>query len=617
MLRVLGLLVIFLPLLGALGGGCFQKVLGRQTSARLPVGVMALSFCAFVVFLGLFLETPVPFTLRLFYWFNIKGFSAPFILSFDFLSIIMIGVVTLISLFVHIYSLAYMAEDPGKPRFMALLNLFTFMMLFFVTAGTTLQLFAGWEGISLCSYLLIGFWSHKEGPTRGALKALLINRLGDVFLLLSLGGLFCLYGSVSISTITAMAAESPINAAGFFASLVGWCLLGAALVKSAQIGFHPWLIGAMEGPTPVSALIHAATLVTAGVFLLLRFETFLERVPIVLTAAVFIGSVTAIFGGLMALGQRNIKHLIAYSTCSQLGYMILGVGLRTYGASFFHLVTHAFFKSLLFLGAGALIYGVYGKQDIEEMAVQQGWPPFLYGSMAVGLLSLTGIPFFAGFFSKDLIIESAWHVGTPIAYFGFASALFGSFLTGLYSIRLMVKIFHSKTPFNLPLQPFTILWSVPLVLLSVCALLVGYLGKTPVGEWFYWPDPLKMGTNFSFLVSSSGFIGIILGGLLYSSVLFQKKLRCITSKALSPFLTLGSLDLPYNCWVPSSFSWIAYKSRSADEALNIWGPLGIGRGVVFLHQWMRRLQTGYIYHYMIVMLGGLMTILLFLNYGDQ
>ena len=607
-----GYFALFCPLVGAIFGGLLTKTTHQNGRALVPVGGMIVAVLACIPLFIEFLERPFALTLPLFEWIALGQFHITWSLYLDATSLTMVFVILLVSLPVHIYSLGYMANDPHKGRFMILLSLFTFMMLFFVMTGTTIQLFVGWEGIGMCSYLLIGFWSEKDGPRRASLKALIMNRFGDVLLILALIGVFWLYGTFSFDALKS-AFSQPLEGEENLSFFIGLCLLGAAMIKSAQIGFHTWLQDAMEGPTPVSALIHAATLVTAGIFLLLRFGEFLATVPHLLHLTILLGAGTAVFGGVMALLQRDLKGLIAYSTCSQLGYMMAAVGLKAHGTALFHLTTHAFFKSLLFLGAGSVIFILKGEKDITRMGLEGRWPLVPYVSMLVGILSLTGMPFFAGFFSKELIFEFAWYSKSTVAFIGFVLLLVATFLTGFYSLRLFLRVFHRKSS-RKAVEALGYVWQGPLVFLTIMSLLIGYLGQTILGyHLMYIPDPLSTFTSLSFLTVSVALLGIGLGVLLYwpsSNMIDVIKNR--VAVMYHGFIQYGSGDFFYSGICAKAFRRGALFILRIDNVIDGWGPLGLSRGVAFLHCWIKRVQTGYLYHYVSWMLLGLV---LFLAYG--
>ena len=385
-----------------------------------------------------------------FTWMASGNLTVEWSLRVDTLTAVMLVVVTSVSAFVHMYSIGYMAEDPYRPRFFGYLSMFTFAMLMLVTADNLVQLFFGWEGVGLASYLLIGFWYHKPEANAAAIKAFVVNRIGDFGFALGIFAIFMLVGSVDLDTIFAQAP----SLAGKTLPLLGWridaltliCLLlfMGAMGKSAQFLLHTWLPDAMEGPTPVSALIHAATMVTAGVFMVARLSPLFELAPNAQAFVTFIGATTAIFAATIGLVQNDIKRIVAYSTCSQLGYMFVAMGVGAYSVGMFHLFTHAFFKALLFLGAGSVIHAMHHEQDIRAMGGLKERIPFTYVVMIVGTLALTGFPLTAGYFSKDAIIEAAFVGKNPVALYAFICTVAAALLTSFYSWRLIFKTFHGE-----------------------------------------------------------------------------------------------------------------------------------------------------------------------------
>src|SRR3974390_2571872 len=386
----------------------------------------------------------------IFTWMLSGDLSVDWALRVDSLTAVMLVVVTTISGLVHLYSIGYMQEDPGRPRFFSYLSLFTFAMLMLVTADNLVHLFFGWEGVGLASYLLIGFWYHKPEANAAAIKAFVVNRVGDFGFALGIFSVFFLVGAVDFDTVFPQAPGLVGKALPFFGHQVDalaftcFLLFMGAMGKSAQFLLHTWLPDAMEGPTPVSALIHAATMGTAGVFMVARLSPLFELSPFAQGFVTFIGATTAIFAATIGLVQTDIKRIVAYSTCSQLGYMFVAMGCGAYSVGMFHLFTHAFFKALLFLGSGSVIVAMHHKQDIREMGGLKDRIPFTYATMVVGTLALTGFPLTAGYFSKDAIIESAYVGHNAFALYGFACTVAAALLTSFYSWRLVFKTYHGE-----------------------------------------------------------------------------------------------------------------------------------------------------------------------------
>ena len=481
------LALVFLPLFGflavALAGRCF----GTRGAPLLSTGaVVASAACACAAFYEVGLAGS-PCTLTLLPWFQTELFVASWGFLFDSLTVVMCVVVTVVSSLVHLYALAYMGADPHLPRFMSYLSLFTFFMLMLVTADNFLQTFFGWEGVGVASYLLINFWSTRLQANKAAIKALVVNRVGDVGLALGIFGIFHTFKAVDFATVFACAAHFADHRSTFLGleghtlSVLGGLLFVGAIGKSAQLGLHTWLPDAMEGPTPVSALIHAATMVTAGVFLLARCSPLLEYAPGALAGIAGLGAATAFFAATTGLVQNDLKRVIAYSTCSQLGYMIFACGLSQYAVGVFHLLNHAFFKALLFLSAGAVIHALGDEQDMRKMGGLVRLLPFTYAMMLLGSLALVGTPFLSGFYSKDAILELASATYTVPGTFAFWLGGLSAGLTSYYSFRLLYLTFLSPPKMLKPslahVHEAPLPMALALALLAVGSLLVGYLGK--------------------------------------------------------------------------------------------------------------------------------------------
>ena len=477
---------IFLPLFGAVIAGLFGRVIGARGAQLVSCGAMGVAaVMAIVVFTEVVLQGETA-TIVLFDWFASGDLDVDWLLRFDELTAVMVFVVCVVSFLIHVYSIGYMAHDPHVPRFFAYLSLFTFFMLALVSADNFLQMFFGWEGVGLVSYLLIGFWYKRPAANAAAIKAFIVNRVGDFGFALGIMGVFLVFGSIELPAIFGAApekAEATISFLGLEGhALTVLCILLfiGAMGKSAQLGLHTWLPDAMEGPTPVSALIHAATMVTAGVFLVARMSPLFEYAPVALTVVVVVGGATAFFAATIGLCQNDIKRVIAYSTCSQLGYMFFACGVSAYSAGIFHLMTHAFFKALLFLGAGSVIHAMSSEQDMRKMGGLYRLIPLTYGLMWIGSLALAGIPVFAGFYSKDVIIESAFAAHTPAGDFAFWAGIAAALMTAFYSWRLLIMTFHGapradeRTMAHVHESPLSMI--APLVVLAAGAVFSGMLG---------------------------------------------------------------------------------------------------------------------------------------------
>ncbi len=472
---------IFFPLLGATIAGFLGRWIGDRAAQWATVVCMAIAAaCGSAAFIQVALGH-APGVVPLLTFIDVGGFEVSWALRYDTLSVVMVAMVTFISTLIHLYSVGYMSHDPTTPRFFAYLSLFTFMMLMLVTADNLVQLFFGWEGVGLASYLLIGYWYEKESANRAAMKAFIVNRVGDVFFMLGLALTFWTFQSVEFETIFASVEQA--QAQRFLGmpalEVIGVLLFLGACGKSAQLGLHTWLPDAMEGPTPVSALIHAATMVTAGVFLMARMSPVMEYAPTALAIVTIVGASTAIFAATIGCVQNDIKRIIAYSTCSQLGYMFFAVGVGVYQAAVFHLFTHAFFKALLFLGAGSVIHAMSDEQDIRKMGGIWKKIPVTYTVMWIGSLALAGVPYFAGYYSKDMVLEVAYAAHSGPGMYAFALGLLAAFLTAFYSWRLLILTFHGApradhhTMEHVHESPLVML--VPLLVLSVGAVFTGYV----------------------------------------------------------------------------------------------------------------------------------------------
>nr|YP_009547081.1 NADH dehydrogenase subunit 5 [Halichondria panicea]AYV91359.1 NADH dehydrogenase subunit 5 [Halichondria panicea] len=484
------ILVLFLPLLSAIISGLFGRKIGTKGAGVLTSSCMVISaLVSCCIFYETVLNSSAAYV-KLWRWIDSELFTAYFGLQFDSLTATMLIVVTSVSALVHIYSTGYMSGDPHIPRFMSYLSLFTFLMIVLVTSENYVQLFIGWEGVGLCSYLLINFWLTRIKANKAAMKAMLINRVGDIGLILAMIKILAEFGALDFSTIYSIMSlnewgdvySSSVGVNKDSLTIICLLLFLGAVGKSAQLGLHTWLPDAMEGPTPVSALIHAATMVTAGVFLIIRSGPLFEGSPFALTVVTILGALTAFFAATTGVVQNDLKKVIAYSTCSQLGYMVMICGLSNYSTSLFHLMNHAFFKALLFLSAGSVIHAVSDEQDMRKMGGLLKSIPFTYTMILIGSLSLMGFPYLTGFYSKDLILELTYDKH----YIAFAYWLgsFSALLTAFYSMRLIYLTFMTDT--NLKKTVLTKVhesaWNItlPLFLLALGSIFVGYLGKEVV-----------------------------------------------------------------------------------------------------------------------------------------
>ena len=638
--------IVFLPLLGSIIAGFWGRRLGDKLSLYLTSTLLLISMTLSWITLWQLSSNHVDKVYPLMEWMNVGDFSIVWSLRHDMLSAVMMIVITTVSAMVHIYSIGYMSHDNSKPRFMSYLSLFTFAMLMLVTSDNLIQLFFGWEGVGLASYLLIGFWYHKPSAHTAAMKAFIVNRVGDFGFILGIIAIYSVFGSLYFDEIFSDVEglhKLSIVMLGFkinVIELIAILLFIGAMGKSAQIGLHTWLPDAMEGPTPVSALIHAATMVTAGVFLVCRMSPLLEFAPFALNVITIVGAMTAIFAATIGLTQFDIKRVIAYSTCSQLGYMFFAAGVSAYPASMFHLTTHAFFKALLFLGAGSVIHAMSDEQDMRKMGGIWKKIPITYALMWVGSLALAGIPFFAGYYSKDLILEAAWAASSNSGYFAFWLGCLAAFLTAFYSWRVLLLTFHGN--FNSSKEvldhvhesPFVML--IPLFVLALGAIFSGwYFYNDFVGyNWKeFWGNSIFISEKHKafklahyvplwvkYLPIFLAILGILCAYLFY---ILNPNLPKILSKKFSPiynlFFNKWYFDELYDyLFVKSFIKFGNYFWKKGDEGtIDRFGPNGISKLVKNISSKSIIIQSGYIYHYAFAMLIGLVVLItwLLLDYG--
>ncbi len=480
------ILVLLFPLLGFFSGSLFGRYMGVGTSFITTLFTFLSFATSFSILLDI-INTGNVYILNLTEWIYIDSLDLDWSFCFDSLTAVMLVIVTFISTLVHLYSTEYMENDPHLPRFMSYLSLFTFFMLILVTANNFLQMFVGWEGVGVSSYLLINFWFTRIQANKAAIKAMLVNRVGDFALLIAIFTIYFMYNSLNydiVFALTPLFVDYRIILGAFeipAIDLICIFLFIGAMGKSAQLGLHTWLPDAMEGPTPVSALIHAATMVTAGVFLISRCSYLFEFSPFTLNIVILIGSATAFFASTTGLFQNDMKKVIAYSTCSQLGYMIFACGLSSYEVGMFHLSNHAFFKALLFLGAGSVIHALSDEQDMRKMGGVRRILPFSYAIMLIGSFALMGFPFLAGFYSKDVILEVSYATFTTYSHFSYILGTMAAFATAFYSVRLLYLVFLANPNGNKAVifhaHEGTIRMTLPLFLLCILSIFIGYLSK--------------------------------------------------------------------------------------------------------------------------------------------
>ncbi len=630
---------VFLPLLGAFIAGFFGRLIGDRSSQIVTcLGVGLAAACSIPNFIAVALHAH-PETVHLMTFLSSGTFEAEWALRYDTLSAVMVMTVTCVSTLIHVYACGYMSHDDSQPRFMAYLSLFTFAMLMLVTADNLVQLFFGWEGVGLVSYLLIGFWFKKPSACAAAIKAFVVNRVGDFGFLLGIFAVYFIFDSVNFDVIFDAApgkAESAVTFFGIHAhALTITCLLlfVGAMGKSAQLFLHTWLPDAMEGPTPVSALIHAATMVTAGVFLVARMSPLFEYAPDALAFVTFLGATTAFFAATVGCVQNDIKRIIAYSTCSQLGYMFVACGVSAYQGGIFHLMTHAWFKALLFLSAGAVIHAMSDEQDIRKMGGIWKLIPVTFGVMTIGTIAITGIPPFSGFFSKDMIIESALASGTGVGTYAYVMTILVALLTSFYSWRLIFITFFGKpradhhTMEHVHESPLVML--IPLGLLAVGAIFIGggfnhfFVGE---GREHFWGEAIKVlhendsihrahTEHHNFFVQWLPLIVSLLG--LGWAYLFYVRRTDLPGKLAAQFpdiyrflLNKWYFDELYNwLFVQNAFRLGRIFWKIGDTGIiDRFGPDGIAMVTAKAAQRLRTVQSGYLYHYAFAMIVGIAVI---------
>lgn len=652
-LQNISLIIVLLPLIAGLIPGLYGKAIGRSASHWITCIGVAISFVLSLWVCKLIFWDNVPiFNGPIYTWAVSGAFEFDIGFLIDRLSAAMMAVVTFVSLAVHVYTIGYMSDDPGYQRFFSYISLFTFAMLMLVTANNFLQLYFGWEGVGLISYLLIGFWFNKESANFGSLKAFILNRIGDLGFLLGIAAVLNFTNSLDMNTLFAAAPQLATQTISLFPgtscsadTLICILLFIGAMGKSAQVPLHVWLPESMEGPTPISALIHAATMVTAGIYMVSRMSPVFEYSTTALSFVMIIGATGALFTGILALVQNDIKRVVAYSTLSQLGYMVAACGASAYSAGMFHLITHAFFKALLFLAAGSVIVALHHEQDMRKMGGLYKYLPVTYISFLIGALALCAIPPFAGFYSKDSVIEAIHLSNTPGALYSYICVLLGTFVTALYTFRAFFLTFHTEERMDEHVRehvhesPWVIL--VPLIVLAVPSIFAGMLLVGPL----LYQSPTALG-NTIFVLPQHNVLQILATHYTSPYALIYESIHSI------PFwLALGGIftawfSYIYKPQLPSIlakrfhiiYEILVYKygfdefndhvimrgTRSLADVFFEVGDIkilddtlvnGSGRVVTWISNVVRRVQSGYLYHYALVMIVGLLLLLYWLLLG--
>ncbi len=620
----LGCLCLGAPFIGAIFG--YVRAFSNHRSGYwFCVGTIAISFFASCYLFYHIANTHFSETVHLFTWIKSETIRIDWGFLFDSLSTLMILIVTFISLLVHVYSVEYMRDDPNKMSFFGHLNLFTFMMILLVAAPNMLQLFCGWEGVGLASYLLIGYWYERPLATAASIKAFVMNRVGDIGIVLALGAIFTFFHTLDFELFFSLIAEKESLPSTLWINIICLFLLFGAMGKSGQFGLHTWLPDAMEAPTPVSALLHAATMVTAGVSLIIRFSPLFELALFAKQVMMFIGLLTGLLAGAIALAQTDIKKVIAYSTCSQLGMMFMACGAGAYSVAFFHLFTHAFFKALMFLCAGNIIHAMSHEQSIVRMGGLKAYLPSSYYTMIIGTLALVGIPFFAGYYSKDLIFESIYMSEIPFAYGYYYLCLLLTFITGLYAWRLLFLVFHGNVNADehviAHIHKTKKMMQSPVNILAFGSVIMGYIGfELLINQsfGFSWDNSIVVNTvkHVAFWVKLLPliFAGTALFVCYY--VYFNKP--SVSLIILERFPRIHQI-LKQKLYVDELYSQkiaipltklghFLYKSGDR-EIIDRFGPDGIAKLSCILGDHMRKPQTGYLFHYGFISILGTVLIL--------
>lgn len=649
----LTLAIILFPLAGAIIAGIFGKQIGKAGAQYVTIAGVAVSFlCSLVLFKFYIFDHTANLYETIFTW----GFSGSHTFNvgvlIDQLSVLMMVTVTFISLLVHIYSIGYMEGDPGYQRFFSYMSLFTFFMIMLTVGNNFLVLFFGWEGVGLVSYLLIGFWFKKESASQGSLKAFLVNRVGDFGFLLGIAAIFAYFGSIDYATVFALAPSFSSTTISIFPN-VQWSLITViciflfigAMGKSAQIPLHIWLPESMEGPTPISALIHAATMVTAGIYMVARMSPLYELSPTALGVVLVFGATGALFLGALALVENDIKRVIAFSTMSQLGYMMAGNGASAYAAGMFHLVTHAFFKALLFLAAGSVILAAHHEQNMKKMGNLRKYLPITYITFLIGSLSLSAIPPFSGFYSKDAIIEAVERAQVPGAHYAYICLLLAVFVTAFYIFRALFLTFHGKSHAHghhdeeLKEPRWVVL--IPLIILAVPSFMIGLVMVKPMlyshnpmlGNSIYVaPDRdvlAQMAHDYHGVLASIGHaflslpLWLAIAGIVCAWVFYvrlpdlpgkiQQRFRIINRILIDRYGidALNQLLFVKGSQKLSNFLYQTADMKVIDHSL----VNGTGRGVTRLAKLFRQVQSGYLYHYAFAMILGLFGLLFWMLLG--
>jgi len=635
------LTLIILPLLGSIFSGFFGRKIGIKGSHLITCSsIIITTVLSILIFFEVGFNN-IPVTINIARWIDVESLNVLWSFKFDSLTVSMLLPVLIVSSLVHIYSISYMSHDPHNPRFFSYLSLFTFMMIILVTGNNYLLMFVGWEGVGICSYLLVNFWFTRIAANLSSISAFLTNRVGDCFLTIGIFAILWSFGNIDYNLVFSLVPYYNEN----IITIIGICLLIGATAKSSQVGLHIWLPQAMEGPTPVSALIHAATMVTAGVYLLMRSSPLIEYSSTVLVICLWLGAITTIFSSLIGLFQQDIKKVIAYSTMSQLGIMVIGIGLSCYNIALFHLINHAFYKALLFLGAGAVIHSVSDNQDFRKYGGLISFLPLTYSVMLIASLSLLAIPFMTGFYSKDFILESSYgqfYLSSTIIYF---IATIGAMFTTLYSAKVLYLTFLTNP--NGPLINYKqihegdLFLNVPLIVLAIFSIFFGYLTKDifiGLGTNFFSDNSLFIHPNHEIMLDTEfavpilfkllpfiltvllSLISIILSEF-FPKLLINFKFSKLGYNIFSFFNQRFFIELIYNKYIIEFiFKLGGQTTKILDKgSIELLGPYGLEKGLINLSNNINNLSTGIITTYALYILIGLIFYisLLYFSYYDH
>jgi len=635
------LALIILPLLGSIASGFFGRKIGVTGSQIITTSLVIITtLLAIIAYFEVGINS-IPVSIQLFSWIDSESLNVYWGFHFDSLTVSMLIPVLIVSSLVHIYSIGYMSHDPHNQRFFSYLSLFTFMMIILVTANNFLLMFVGWEGVGICSYLLVNFWYTRIAANQSSISALLTNRVGDCFLTIGMFATLWSFGNIDYATVFTLAPFISEN----IITIIGICLLIGAMAKSSQVGLHVWLPMAMEGPTPVSALIHAATMVTAGVYLLMRTSPLIEYSSTVLILCLWIGAITTVFSSLIGLFQQDIKKVIAYSTMSQLGMMVIAIGLSSYNVALFHLVNHAFYKALLFLGAGAVIHAVSDNQDFRKYGGLRAFLPLSYSVMLIASLSLVAFPYMTGFYSKDFILESAFgqfYFSSIVVYF---IATIGAIFTTLYSVKVLYLTFLSNP--NGPLINYKlahegdIFMSLPLIVLAIFSIFFGYVTKDiyiGLGSAFFADNGLFIHPLHEIMIETEFAVPVFFKLLPFICTILFSSLAIVLAEFLPKiilsfkFSRFGYnifgffnqrflIELFYNKYITGTILVLGGQTTKILDkgSIELIGPFGLEKGLLIFSKNISSLDSGVITSYALYILTGLIFYILipFLTLGDN